>query len=348
MFTRPTLAALRQMGRAAFAARLPGADLTLRRSNLGVSADVLAGMVNLEYGYMDWLAAALMPDQAVDDYLARWMTIYKVPVLGATPAAGNVTFTGNTGAPVPIATTLAGGAYATQAAGVLVAGTATIAVVALAGGTAGNAVAGTSLTLDTALPNVQGTAVVAAGGLTGGTDTDTSDQQRARLLLRIQQPPQGGDAEDYVEWARSVPGVTRAWCLPLNRGAGTVDVTFVMDGRTNIFPLTADVAAVQAAINANKPVTADSVVFAPAMGALNLTITGLVPNTAAVKAAIAAAFADLLTRVASPAGIIAFADIDAAISSAAGVVYHRLTSPANVDVTMSAGTLAVPGVITYA
>ena len=64
--------------------------------------------------------------------------------------------------------------------------------------------------------------------LTGGTDTETDEQLRARILHRIQNPPMGGAAADYVAWALAVPGVTRAWAAP-EQGVGTITVRFLMD-----------------------------------------------------------------------------------------------------------------------
>src|SRR6478736_4591283 len=85
------------------------------------------------------------------------------------------------------------------------------------------------------------------GDMTGGADTETDDQLRARVLFRIQQPPMGGDANDYVAWALAVPGVTRAWCSPLEMGMGTVTVRFMMDelrASNGGFPLGEDIETV--------------------------------------------------------------------------------------------------------
>ena len=59
------------------------------------------------------------------------------------------------------------------------------------------------------------------GFATGGADDETVDELRNRMLAKYRAPPQGGAASDYVLWALEVPGVTRAWCLPLGTGAGT-------------------------------------------------------------------------------------------------------------------------------
>ncbi len=349
-FNRPTLSSLRQSARAAFAARLQGVDPTLRRSNVTVTADVLAAMTHLQYGYLEWMVeAVLMPDSAEAAYLERWASIWGLSRLGATTAAGNVTFSGTNGTPIPSGSLVQrsdGVQFATQAPASIASGTATVAVEAVIGAAAGNTDAGAALALSTAIAGVQPNAVVAVGGLTGGADVESDDNFRARLLVRIRQPPQGGDAEDYVAWALEVPGVTRAWAYPLHRGIGTVDVAFVMDGRLNIIPLSGDVAAVQAYIDARRPVTADFLAFAPVATALNLTIQGLQPDTADTRAAIATAFAALLQRVAEPGGMVAFSDIDEAISESTGVEYHYVTSPTT-DQTATAGHIFIPGTITY-
>ena len=81
--------------------------------------------------------------------------------------------------------------------------------------------------------------------LDGGTDEETDEELRARVLRRIRQPPMGGDAYDYVAWALAVPGVTRAWCSPLEMGIGTVTVRFMMDdlrADNDGFPIADDIA----------------------------------------------------------------------------------------------------------
>lgn len=364
-FSRPNLAALRSTARASFQARLPGADTTLRRSNIAISADTMAGLVNGEYGYIDYIIDQLFPDTATD-YLARWLAIFNIPEGSATLAGGNAIFAGVDTTPIPAGTlvqkTDGSAQYATQAGAVISGGTATVAILALqaSAGSVGNAPANAPLTLSVAIANINGAAAVDGAGLTGGVDQPTPEDLRAELLARIQAPPQGGNDNDYVQWAlEAIPGaVTRAWVFPNNRGPGTVDVAFVMDGRSNIIPLSGDIATVQAYIDGKRPVTDDCVVFALTATPLNLTIHGLTPNNAATQAAIATAIEALLQRVAAPpnaalpgnltsTGTVAFADIDDAIEGAAGVIYHLLTVPAGVDVTAAAGQIFVPGVNTY-
>ncbi|MGX9966061.1 baseplate J/gp47 family protein [Roseomonas sp. F4] len=348
-FPRPTLSALRQQGRAEIAALLAGFDPTLPRSILGVLSDAQAALLHQQYGYLDFIAGQTIPDTAEAEYLDRWCRIVGLVRKPASFAGGNVTLSGSAGT-VPAGTRLLrsdGVAYLTQADATLVASAATVAVLAEADGIAGNVGAGAELALGLAIPGIIGVAVVAAGGLAGGAAEEADAELRERLRARLATPPQGGAASDYVAWALTVSGVTRAWAYPLNRGAGTVDIAFVMDGRTDIIPLSGDVAAVQSVIDVLRPVTADALVFAPVAAPLAITITGLSPDTAAVRAAIVAQLAAQIARDAEPGGTIRKSRLVEAVSRAAGEAFHTMTVPSG-DVTHAAGVIAIPGTVTFA
>lgn len=349
-FPRPTLAALRQQGRQAIAARLPGFDPTLPRSILGVVSDALAALLHHQYGYLDFIARQTIPDTAEAEYLDRWCRIVGLQRKAPAAATGNVAFAGTNGTVIAAGTRLIrsdGVAYATDAEATIASGTATVAVTAEVTGEDGNVGAGAVLALSTAVPGLLNTATVAVGGLAGGAAAEPDEDLRERLRDRLASPPQGGAATDYEAWAREVPGVTRAWVYPGNRGVGTVDVAFVMDGRENIIPLSGDVAAVQAVIDLKRPVTADSVAFAPTASPLAVTITGLSPDTSAVRAAIVAELAAQIGRDSAPGGTIRKSRLIEAVSRAAGENWHTMSVPSG-DVTHSAGVIAVPGTVTWA
>lgn len=349
-FPRPTLTALRAQIRAAVAARLPGFDPALPRSILGVLCDALAGLLHHGYGYLDWIARQTIPDTAEDEYLDRWCRIVGLARKPAAAATGNVTFTGTSGVTIPAGTRLLrsdGAAYTTDADATLSGGTVTTAVTAADAGTGGNANAGALLALGTAQVGVLGTVTVAAGGLAGGAAAEADAELRERLRARLASPPQGGAATDYVAWAKLVPGVTRAWAYGGARGAGTVNVLFVMDGREDIIPLSGDVADVQAVIDPLRPVTADVLVAAPTGSPLAITITGLSVDSAATRAAIVAELRAQILRDAEPGGTIRKSRLVEAVSRAAGEAYHTMTVPSG-DVTHTAGTIATPGAVTFA
>jgi uncharacterized phage protein gp47/JayE len=348
-FSRPTLSELIDRAASDIETRLPGTDARLRRSNLNVLARVHAGAVHGLYGYLDWLALQLMPDTAEAEHLARWASIWGVTRKAAAAATGNVTFSGTNGTVISAGTLIQradGAQFTTDAEGTISAGSATVAVTASVAGADGNTAASTSLTLVSPIAGINTTATVAAGGLSGGSDEEDDDSLRERLISRTQQQPHGGADFDYETWALEVAGVTRAWVYPQELGLGTVTVRFVRDDDVSIIPDAGEVAAVQAYIDARRPVTAAVTVVAPTAVPLDFEISGLNPNNTTVKAAIEAELEDLLRREAEPGGTILISHIREAISAAAGEYDHVLVSP-SANVPHTPGQLATMGTITW-
>ncbi len=73
----------------------------------------------------------------------------------------------------------------------------------------------------------------------------------ARLLGELRRPPAGGNKNDFIQWALSVNGVEAAWCYPLARGNGTVDMVVLVRAGFIGATVTADV---RDYINAFRPV----------------------------------------------------------------------------------------------
>jgi uncharacterized phage protein gp47/JayE len=349
-FSRPDLSTLKSRIAADLDSRLPGTDAKLRRSNTGVLSTVQAGAVHGLYGYLAFIAAQAMIDTAESEYLERHSTIWGITRKAAAAAGGNVTFTGADGTVIPLGTALQRSdsvEFATDADVTIASGTATVAATTSVAGESGNTSASTALTLINSISGLDSSATVATGGLAGGTEIESDDDLRVRLLARIQQPPHGGANFDYVAWALEVSGVTRSWCYPAYLGLGTVGVTFVCDDQdTSIIPDASMVTTVQDYIDALRPVTADVTVFAPVAVPLNPTIA-VTPNTAAVKEAVQAELEDLISREAIPGGTIYLSHIREVISQAAGETNHVLTSP-SADVVRTAGQITTLGTITWA
>lgn len=354
-YKRPTLPEISSRILADIDSRLEGLDARLRRSVLNVVAKALAGACHGLYGYLDDIARQSMPDTAEDAALERWAAIWGLSRREALAAAGAVTITGTSGSVVPVLTLLqrSDGAefLTTTADATLVDGSVVVDVVAVVAGTAGNTAAGVGLTIVEPIDGVVTTALVAAPGLADGTEAESNDALRARLMARIQAPPHGGAAFDYVAWACQVSGVTRAWCFPQIRGAGTVDVYFVRDNDASVIPSDIEVQQVQVYLETVRPVTADVLALAPVPDSLDFTISGLSPADAATRAAVAAELQDLLLREAVPSdgagqGTILLSHIREAISVALGEVDHVLVAPA-ADVVPALGHMAVMGAITW-
>ena len=346
--TTPDLPTISQSVASAIATRLPGADATPPRSALGVLAKVLAGAVDGLYGAIQTVGSEIIYDTASADYLVRWASIWGLTQNPPTSATGLVTFTGS-GPTVPAGTILAradGVQYILAGTVTLTGNTGSGTVTCVSAGSVTNTAAGGTLTLTSPVSGIASTATVGSGGLSAGADLETTEALLGRLMLRLKQTPQGGSSADFVEWAMGVPGVTRVWVYPAWQGVGTVGVFFMCDGRSNPIPQAADVAAVQAAINAMAPVTCQTFVLAPTPVPLNFTIH-LNPASPANQTAVQTQLASLIANQCVPGGTLYLSHIWAAISAAAGEVDFTLASP-TANVVSAAGSIGTMGAITWA
>jgi uncharacterized phage protein gp47/JayE len=332
-----------------------------------IVSDAMSGLAYLTLLYIDWLAKQLLPDSAEDEWLERHGKIWLVNSDGTTGrksaalSDGTITVTGTAGMALPLATQLqsVGGSILFETTQAITVGTGptVVSVRALTPGAAGNLDPGTYLSFTSAIPGIDGQAVVVA--LTDGADQESIDDLRARVLERIQEPPMGGDAEDYVAWALRVPGVTRAWASPSEMGIGTVTVRFMCDelrASNAGFPLQQDIDAVSAYLNTVRPVAVkDFFVVAPVPEPIDFLIDGLDDDSTATRAAITAACTTMLQAEGRPAyavdGVpqeaqtIFAAWVSAAVLGAAGVNSFDLVMD---DHPMpSNGSLAVLGNISY-
>lgn len=326
-----------------------GVDARTPQSVLAALARVQAmGAFDL-YLHLQRLAQELFPDTATDE-LARHASIWGVSRRPAAAAGGNVTVTGGTGLTIPSGLELALGElrFTTLSETTVVGGTATLPVQASAAGAAGNLPSGTSLALVSPLAGLSAqAAIVAAPGLAGGVDEESLDAWRTRLLARIRAGVPYGQAGAYEAWALTVPGIVAAKERAGWVGLGTVGVIVASgDVFAPTAPSPAELAAVQAVLDANRPVTAQAFAVAATVAPLDLTIR-VEPDTAAVRAAVTEGLRLFLASEPGIGGTIRRSRISEAISSAAGEFAHRLDLPA-ADVTLGATAVATLGTITWA
>lgn len=322
---------------------------SLRKSDAQVLGRAIAGTAFGLYGYLGWIADQILPDTADEETLQRDATLrLETPRIAAKAATGSATFTAAAGAVLDANLVLQaadGRQYRTTASVTTKAGTNTAALAAVDGGALGNATAGLQLTLVQPVIGVGDTFTVVAPGLTGGADQESIEALRARVERSYQIIPHGGDADDYVTWAREVAGVTRAWVRRNYMGPGTVGVFFVRDGESPIVPDANEIAAVKAYIEERRPVTAEVFVLAPTLKPINYTIK-VTPDTSAVRAAVTAELADLHTRDVGLGDTLLISHIREAISSAAGETDNVVVNPA-ANVTAQANELLTLGAITW-
>jgi uncharacterized phage protein gp47/JayE len=326
-WTTQSLEQVRSENRDNITARLRSGAM-VPNSALRVLADANAGLAYLVLLYIDWLSKQLLPDTAEGEWLDRHANIWVGGRKAATYANGTADFTGTPGVIVPAGTILVGGNVSYQLTVNITLGSAAVPgpVTALDAGTVGNIDAGTVLTFQTPVDGVDSTAVVASMG--GGTDVETDDELRARVLQRIRNPPMGGSEADYVRWAGEVPGVTRAWAAP-EQGPGTITVRFLMDDlrAPDGWPNADDIQTVADHIDAVRPVTVkDCYVEAPVKQFISITVANLSPDTGETRAAITQSLQDMLMQKAAPGQTIYAVWISAAILGAPGVDSFNLVT----------------------
>jgi uncharacterized phage protein gp47/JayE len=354
-WTTPTLRVVRQTVRGEITTALGRASF-VGNSVLRVMADAMAALAHLTLRYLDWLALQLLPDTAEHEWLDRHGDIWLVNADGtigrkvATPAKGTITITGTPGVVVPAGTQLISDNninYETIEDVTTGASPVNVGIVAIDYGALGNMDEGAQLSFVATPAGVDGTATVVE--LTGGTDDETDNQLRQRILQRIRNPAMGGSQADYVTWALAVPGVTRAWAAP-EQGTGTITVRFLMDdlrAADDGWPTPADVEIVATYIDKMRPVTVkDCYVLAPIKEFIDVTIANLMPDTEAARAEIEKSIEDMLFAKAAPGQTIYAAWISYAILNAPSVQSFELVT--TVDYVMpSLGHMAVLETILY-
>jgi uncharacterized phage protein gp47/JayE len=326
----------------------------------------MAGLAYSLYGYLDWIALEAVPFTSTDEFLEAWAALVGILRKDATAAIGTAEFTGTAGIFVAAGTALtrqdATPYVSTADATVASTGVLTVSIAAEVMGAATDCDDGTPIGFATPITGInnQGYTV---GPCTGGSDQETDDALRSRMLARYRSPPQGGSAADYQEWATAVPGCTRAWIENNGMGAGTVIVRVMFDSveaahggfpqgnngcaseETRGPTATGDQLAVAEAIWPVQPVTSLVWVVAPVPAPVNVTLANLDPNTPDIQAAIIASISDMLLITAAPGGTVYPSDLYEAISATPDVVHFTMTSPTQPFVA-AVGGLPVMGNLT--
>jgi uncharacterized phage protein gp47/JayE len=360
-FERPTLATLVTRVEGDLKSGLELVTI-LRRSFLGVIARVLAGLAHSLFGYIKFIEKQAFPDTATDEYLERWASIWGVTRRAATFAEFTLDVTGTNGTVIPAGTVYRrsdGMEYTVDEEVTIAGGVGELALTANEAGTGSEVAEGDTISVLSPIAGLTSAGTVAE--LTTEPDDSEDDESlQARVVDRIQNPPSGGAANDYIQWALEVAGITRAWVGPQALGPGTVVVYIVSDDEDPITPSAPKIAEVQAYIDVLAPVTATVTVVAASLLPIDLEIA-VDPNTSVVQDAIEAELEDLIARDAQLTGAYAapgevydgkilLSRINEAISIGAGEEDHELIeinggAPANVE--PDEGYLAVLGEITW-
>lgn len=351
----------------------------LQKALLRVVAYAQAGLSYEHYAYLDYIALQAVPWTATDEFLDGWAALKGVYREAATQTIGTATFSSSQpNIDIPAGTSV------TRADGVLFVTTAdantgsgmnaVVTIQAVTAGSAGNFDPNTvfNLTSPILYVNAKSTTSVQT---TAGADQELDSSLRTRMLAAYAAPPQGGDRQDYIEWALAVPGVTRAWIAPNGMGPGTVNLFTMFDeaeaanggfpqgtngvasNETRDTPATGDQLTVANVIFGEEPVTALVYSTAPTPQPVNFTISGLGSNNnATMQAQIEAALSAMFLQLANVGGTVDPADGAAwpaiepndwygALSAISGLNNFNVSAPAG-PITPASGSLFTLGAVT--
>lgn len=352
-FSRPSLSTLISRIEGDITSRLTGGVALLKQSLLKILARVFAGAIHSIYGYIQDLSLQIIVDKANTEFLDRHATMWGVPRKAASPARGTFVFTGTNGTNIPSGTVLindAGVEYTTDSLVTISSGTATANITCSLAGAIGNLSASSTLSLVTSIAGIDPTGLT--GLVSGGADQEDDESLRTRILARIQNPPMGGSASDYVAWAKSIVGVLNAYVFPAYYGGGTVVVCITIPGAS---PIASGglITSVQTYIDSVRPVTATVTVNTVTAATINIGLS-LNPNNSDTQTAINAAVKDLFAGEGIPGGTILLSHLQEAIAQAGGVNNYIITSitvngggPFVGDIILTAFLFPVLGTITF-
>lgn len=347
-FSRPELPELISTIRSDLLTRFED-DVLLRRLDAEVYARVMAAAVHTLYGYLDYLARNILPDLADESWLVRHGSLKRVPRKQATASAGYVRWEG-----VKNVITLPAGTliqrddqteFSTTADATVSDGVLRAPIEAETAGTAANTDDGVALRLLEPVSGLSSTGY--ADTVQGGTDIESIEEWRSRIMARWYYTPQGGADEDYVIWATDVAGISRAWPYRHYSGVGTVGVMVATSNSDSPIPDDTLIAAVRQHILPLAPVAGSGLtVFAPTAKKIDMTIA-LAKDTDVIRQAVQKELKSFLLRAGKPSAELFYSDFSEAISLASGEVAHRIEAPSG-DIQLTEYELPVLGEITWA
>lgn len=331
----------------------PAAIARAVRSPRGVTAALIRVMVMMVYEahlHLRWWGDQYFPDTAEGEQLARHASIWGITRRPATRAIGYAAVAGVNGTIVPEGAVLVGAGsqlYEVTAGATVAAGTATVTVRALSAGQDGNAAAATRLSFRSAIDGLDPQeAVVDGSGLAGGAAQETDTSLRSRVIAKIRSPAHGGAEADYPVWVQDAFAASHVRCLPTWVGEGTVGVVVAMgSAAAPRAPTEAELEAIAAHLETVRPVTAEVVVIAAELLAVDVTLA-LDPDEVRVRQAVIAAIVTHFAREAEIGGRMRHSRLSEAVSSASGEYSHAISDPTG-DVVPSEVQLPIVGEITF-
>jgi len=182
--------------------------------------------------------AVAFPAYAWGDYLDDHADALGLTRKTATAASGVVRFTGSAGTVIAVGTEVSTipvssdddpVSFVTTESGTISSTTVDVAVEAVSAGAAGNV--GSNTITNLVSPNAGVSAVSNPSAMAGGSDVETDEDLRYRVLLKLRGGQGAGTIADYEQWALAYPGIASCVVTPVWDGGGTVHVVVTASGQ---------------------------------------------------------------------------------------------------------------------
>ncbi len=221
-----------------------------KASDIGIRLKVLAAEVHSLSAELNWLKAQMFPDTAQGEYLDLHAAQRGLERKSGVKATGDVDFyiarEVNYDIEIPAGTVCAASGdtpikFETTDSAVITAGhlSANAPISALEPGAAGNVMQQRINVLVTPIAEV--VRVQNDYATEDGTDPESDEQLRARIIDSYINIPNGTNKAYYISQALSVEGVAKVGVIPRGRGDGTVDVYIAREDGTAPSSLIAEV-----------------------------------------------------------------------------------------------------------
>lgn len=230
---RPDIQEISEAVRAELSKRLLGGAPVLPLSSEDILSFVMAGTVNLMYGFISQSLKENDPLTMCCDNLVKYASRRGINLQGATRSKGYLAITGTPNTTIPLNIRFYGESSREYKLDPGVnfnpftlndSGGAVLRVVATIAGSVFNVVPGTMLTVGTTVPGIDIDATVVGNGLIGGTNTEDCESLRRRVIAAEVQDVIVVNEQWYLRETLRYPGVTRA-CTDACQGC--CDPTFI-------------------------------------------------------------------------------------------------------------------------
>lgn len=214
---------------------------------------------------------------------------------------------------------------------------------------------GNELQIEANQLGVDPTALVAFGGLGGGSNDETEESFRQNVLDAWQNPTALFNETAIRQQAKSIRGVTRVWVERATPNAGQVTIYFTRDNDTNLIPSQSEVDTTKARIVEIAPMTVDIddiFVLAPTAVPVNFEIEDLFPDSNSMRDAVRSSLQDFFRTGTAVGRDLTVEDYNAAIKNTYDVVSGTRVLSFNVqlpsgDITITDGQIATLGTVDF-